>query len=800
MAQPTLVLWVDSLNEKKHQEERVRLNALNTGIARRAHRLIASKLLVQTTVRPESDKRILEALPSREWLSAEQIVIWQLSKLIPTDYRFRVCVVCLDPDIEAETLEAIRRVVYQRYAELQIPFDFVLIWYKAGNVWVPGDCSQFFPRFAVSNRVTDWQNVVEHLVVANADVELSASLTSASTAAVEVVWCGAAAVNLGIVQAQETVRENMYRHMIEIMRADDLTQEEVDASKRVAKQNRAAYARDMMAVVNAQVTDNFDFSLEYAFDEHAEAPVVIGGTKKGPAGTPASGFAIRAGSAFGAALFPSRADWWLAMDRDASVGLMFKDLLAKDTFLDTLPKRADVARIVHETLSRLYDRTSVVVAESSQKSIDAFFSHIYEQIETQNNYGLRNIQQSLHDFILQLQAGKLLSYNASPVPSSVVMTSSYFAQTAERIYAAVVGGMTRITRRRREVYSVAGSVLRMILVIPLINGIVSVIGPAQYQDLAVFAIPLLAISAGLISAIESYRQYHLYARQVRQQVIQDVIGGAVLEVIESVYTRERNRVLAHLQHLDTIYIDLIESYEKLHAEQVKPSDSISSNQWTLQQIDSVWGQMKRMVAADPHNLGDWNLVIGEEVTTYEIDGQTRLSMQSETQVEVNRDARGKGLYRGSVLLLQQVADQLRRRPLTKQSVERRMREFCAGYVARVFSNPLNKLHLLYEINRSADVVMPSTGTRLNRTTMLGDGRHWIWLHTAANQNATPRPDTPAKTQQHSVLLVPPFLQGDLEGRYGKPSEHWVAPTAVLPLSRAFDEEIISVRMDIDYVK
>jgi hypothetical protein len=360
--------------------------------------------------------------------------------------------------------------------------------------------------------------------------------------------------------------------------------------------------------------------------------------------------------------------------------------------------------------------------------------------------------------------------------------------------------MNRITRRRRSVFSLPGSVIRMALLIPLLNGIFSIVGPTQYQDIAAFVIPLIVLGTGMLSAIDSFRQFHLYARQVRNRVIEDVIGSAVLEVIESVFIRERDRVLAHLRHLNSIYIDLIESYDHTHAEQVKPNDIITSNAWILQQIDTVWGETKKLVNSDADNLGDWDLIIGEEVTTYQIDGQTRLSLQSATQVEVNRDARDKGLYRGSVLLLQQVAEQLRRRPLTKQSVETRMRNFCSLYVKRVFENPMNKLHLLYEINRSASVVMPSTGTRLNRTTMLGDGKHWVWLNTAANQNATPRADTPASTKSLSVLLVPSFLQGSLEGRYGKPNPNWIEPSAIVPISKAFDEEIIQVRMDIDLVK
>ena len=129
-----------------------------------------------------------------------------------------------------------------------------------------------------------------------------------------------------------------------------------------------------------------------------------------------------------------------------------------------------------------------------------------------------------------------------------------------------------------------------------------------------------------------------------------------------------------------------------------------------------------------------------------------------------------------------------------------MREFCNIYVKRVFENPMNKLHILYEINRSAIVMMPSTGTIIDRIAMLGDGKHWIWLHKAANQNATPRAQTPATTKEVSILIVPTFLQGDFESKWGRPNPNWVEPTAIIPISKAFDEEIIHVRMDIDFVK
>ena len=339
------------------------------------------------------------------------------------------------------------------------------------------------------------------------------------------------------------------------------------------------------------------------------------------------------------------------------------------------------------------------------------------------------------------------------------------------------------------------------------NGIFSILNqafgaflPPQVASIIPALIPVVLLLIGGLSAVDAYRQYHFYARQVRNQFIEDVFGVTVLGIIQSAFVRERDRLLGHLRHLNSIYIDLIESYDQQHTVQVKPVDVISSNAWILQQIDTVWGESKRIVTDDVDNLGDWDLVIGEEVTTYAIDGQTRLSLQSQTQVEVNRAARAKYMDRGSALLLQKVVDQLHKRPLTKHSVETRMREFCNIYVKRVFENPMNKLHILYEINRSAIVMMPSTGTIIDRIAMLGDGKHWIWLHKAANQNATPRAQTPATTKEVSILIVPTFLQGDFESKWGRPNPNWVEPTAIIPISKAFDEEIIHVRMDIDFVK
>ena len=807
MAEPTLVLWIDSIDEKTHQAERMRLHALEANVANRAHVLIDSKMFVQRTIRPENDAKILEGLPHKGWLSPEQIVEWQLAGMLPQQYKFQVCVVVLDPLISVDILNTVQSVVQRHFAELQIQMTFTLIWYKASQAWKKGQCANYWPRFAVSDRVTDWQNVIEHMVIATIDTPVATYLAEQGKSSIEVVWCGASAILLGMEQVQMTVHENMYRKMIEILRADDLTQEEIDNSKVAALQSRIAYARDMMTGIQAQVNDNFDFAIEYFVDESAEAPIILGRPTGPQQNHKQTGFSIRKDAVLGTALFATRANWWLSHDDDFSFPQMFTELLRKESVVEVYPNATDITQVLTHNFSRLHDRVTKAVRDSSQKSVDMFFAQIITQIESQQDYGLRNIQQSLQDYITQLESGQLLTFKNKIVDSSKVSTQSYFAQLAQTVNHSLTDAMNRMMRRRRSTYSLLGSLLRMILVIPLLNGIFFVLNqafaaflPPQVASIIPALIPIVLLLIGGCSAVDAYRQYHFYARQVRNQFIEDVLGVAVLGIIQSAFVRERDRLLGHLRHLNSIYIDLIESYDQQHIAQVKPVDMISSNAWILQQIDTVWGESKRIVTDDVDNLGDWDLVIGEEVTTYSIDGQTRLSFQSQTQVEVNRDARTNQIYRGSALLLQKVVDQLHKRPLTKHSVETRMRDFCNIYVKRVFENPMNKLHILYEINRSATVVMPSTGSIIDRITMLGNGKHWVWLYTAANQNATPRAQTPTTTKAVSILIIPTFLQGDLENKIGRPNPNWVEPNVIIPISKAFDEEIIHVRMDIDFVK
>jgi hypothetical protein len=318
MAEPTLVLWIDSIDEKTHQAERMRLHALEAGVANRAHVLIESKMFVQMTIRPENDAKIVEGLPNKGWLSPEQIVIWQQAGMLPQQYKFQICVVALDPLISVEILNSVQSVVQRHFAELQIQMNFTLIWYKASQAWKKGQCANYWPRFAVSDRVTDWQNVIEHMVIATVDTPLAPYLAEQGKQSIEVIWCGASAILLGMEQVQMTVHENMYRKMIEILRADDLTQEEIDTSKVAAHQNRIAYARDMMTGIQGQVNDNFDFAIEYFVDESAEAPIILGQSNVPQQNHKQTGFSIRKDSVLGTALFATRANWWLSHDDDFS--------------------------------------------------------------------------------------------------------------------------------------------------------------------------------------------------------------------------------------------------------------------------------------------------------------------------------------------------------------------------------------------------------------------------------------------------------------------------------------------------
>jgi hypothetical protein len=188
--------------------------------------------------------------------------------------------------------------------------------------------------------------------------------------------------------------------------------------------------------------------------------------------------------------------------------------------------------------------------KSAQDGIDTFFAQIYEQVKYRSGYSIRDIQQNIADYISELEQTELFEINNEFVPIAPTASDSYIQQLAQKITHELQTSERKITRRRQSVFSLLGSIVHLLIALPLMLGIAYAIIPVSYHGIIGMLLPVGMIGIALFSGTDWYRKYWAYARSVRHDFMRQHVAKSVLGIIKHHFVAERNIQLQRLRALN----------------------------------------------------------------------------------------------------------------------------------------------------------------------------------------------------------------------------------------------------------
>lgn len=794
---PTMILWLlDSADEK---EQRKRAVGVITQLNQRIPQLMNAHIVHNEFVVMADE---MPTIAIQSWLNAYTVNKWITSDLIGERFNIRVLVIPLLAKIDVIQIANFETHVRAQFAQVrsiaEIPLELALLMYVGDRTIKPGVLKNFWPRMYISDRVLDWVGVLETAIVSYATSSLPQWIAKQRDSAnmsgkeLDAVWLGSSSIIVAERQVRELLTENLYRRIVGILRSDDLTQAEIDTSRTLAKQQRMAYLQQAVERAQYELKTHLGWSIDPKLDVNQTSAKLAMHVDN-----VANTVQLHQDSALASVMFGSNQVSWLASDKEYSAQQLLRDYLAKDTQPDVWPDYRMIQESVASYLGNLNGRMSNLFRKMAQDGIDTFFAQIYEQVQYRSGYGIRDIQQNIADYIAELEQTELFEINNEAVPAAPTASDSYIQQLSQTIAHELRTSERKIARRRQSVFSLIGSVVRLLIALPLMIGIAHAIAPESYHGLLDIVLALSAVSMAVFSGIEWYRKYWAYARSVRHDFMRQVVAKSVLGIIKHHFVVERNIQLQRLRALQAVYTDLIASFDNQSVDQLIAHDDHKANKYVIQQLAGIFGDSERVVESRDDHADDMRAVVGEKMSFYHVNGMESLSQYGKIISEMHQDAlRETKLPNGYLKLVHDVIRYMLDAQRNRDTVIKFIRAYCAKYVNRVMSYDYNRLNLFVAVSEHISVKQRNGGVN-DRFESFAEGRHWRWLNNVANLNTTPRPVVNNVTvTSHELVLISKYLRPNLIAQNGRHNKYW-QPTFV-EIESMLDHELTVLRIELDY--
>lgn len=794
---PTMIIWLlDSVDEK---EQRKRAASVITQLNQRIPQLMNAHIVHNEFVVLADE---MPAISVQTWLNAHTINRWITSDVISERFSIRILVVPLLKKVDVIQIANFESFVRAQFAQArsiaEIPLELALLMYVGDRSIKPGVLKAFWPRMYISDRVIDWLSVLETAIVSYATSSLPQWIAqqrdqaNASGKELDAVWLGSGSIILAERQVRDILTENLYRRIVGVLRSDDLTQAEIDDSRTLAKQQRFAYLQQAVERTQHELQTHLGWTINPALDvSRTSANVVMN------VDNVSNTMQLHQDSGLADILFKPHQVTWLASAKEYTLKQVILDYIAKDKHPDTWPDYQDMQQSVATYLSNLNGRMSNLFRKMSQDGIDTFFAQIYEQVRYRRGYGIRDIQQNIADYITELEQTELFEINNESVATAPTASDSYIQQLAQTLTHELQTSERKIARRRWSVLSLPGTVIRLIIAIPLILGIAYALLPDGYHGLVGFVIPLFAVAIAFVSGIGWYRKYWAYARSVRHDFMRKHVAKSVLGIVKHHFVVERNMQLQRLRALHSVYTDLITSFDNQNIDPLVALDDAKSNKYSIQQLAGIFGDSERVVEPHDNHADDMRAVVGEKVSFYHVNGMESLSQYGKIISEMHQDAlRSTKLPNGYLMLVHNVVAYMLEAQRNRDTVLKYIRAYCDTYVSRVMAYDYNRLNLFVAVSEHI-AVKQRNGSVLDRFDTFAEGRHWRWLNTVANLNTTPRPVVNNVTvAPHELVLISKYLRPNLIAQNGRHNKHW--QQSFIEIESLLDHELTVLRVELDY--
>jgi hypothetical protein len=794
---PTLILWVlDSTDEKEHRKRATNvITQLNQRISHLMNaRIIHNEFLVMDDELPN--------LPVQSWLNPQSINQWIASDLVAERFSTRVLVIPLFSTVDVIRIANLESYVRSQFTQVrtiaEIPLEISLLMYVGERTIKPGVLKNFWPRMYISDRVLDWQSVLETTIVSYATsgipqwIEQQRANAHASGKELDALWLGSGSIIVAERQIRDILMGNLYRRIVGVLRADDLTQAEIDESRTLARQQRHAYLQQAVERTQQELKTHLGWTITPVLDvNHTSAKVSM------HVDNVANTIQLNPDAVLANTLFDTNKVSWLVGAKKYTFPQLLRDYLAKDTAPDVWPDYHNIQTSLASYLGNLNNRMSNLFRKMSQDGIDTFFAQIYEQIQYKRGYGIRDIQQNIADYIAELEQTELFEINNESVLTAPTSSDSYIQQLTQTLTRELQTSERKIVRRRMSVYSLPGTLLRLIIAIPLMLGLAYAFLPRSYHGLIGILVPLIAVAIAGLSSVSWYRQYWAYARSVRHDFMRQHVAQSVLGIVKYHFVVERNIQLQRLRALFAVYSDLLTSFDSQTLETLAPYDDVKANKYIIQQLVSVFGDSELLVEQRDTHADDMRAVVGEIISFYHVNGMESLSQYGKIISEMNQDAqRNTKLSNGYLMLVHNVVAYMLEAQRNRDTVIRFIRSYCEKYVNKVMSLDYNRLNIFVATNEHI-AVKQRNGTVQDRYDSFAEGRHWRWLNNIANLNTTPRPVmNNVSVTSHELVLISKYLRPNLISQNGRHNKHW--QESFIEIDSALDYELSLLRVELDY--
>jgi hypothetical protein len=216
---------------------------------------------------------------------------------------------------------------------------------------------------------------------------------------------------------------------------------------RVAEAQKRAYVRSIASGVQQEFSEYFEWILDYEETSSVTAPIRV----VNQSNEQSTGLYLRKDSTLAQRLFGRDTVWWQSADNDFSQLKMFSELLRKDSKPDEVQEHARIMSDLATHFTNVHARMSEVIAEASQTSEKSFFEQVFEKVKYKSDYGIRDIQQNIADYIEALLHADVFEFNGSTVVESPTDLDSYFKELADKVTHQLDTSIQKMTRRRQSI-------------------------------------------------------------------------------------------------------------------------------------------------------------------------------------------------------------------------------------------------------------------------------------------------------------------------------------------------------------
>lgn len=421
--------------------------------------------------------------------------------------------------------------------------DFLGVWNHAVKVTKP--LGNYQLELWVTHNSPNWQISIENVLVEWVIGPLRENIQTESLQQKKHVWyVGASAFCLDRSRVIDQVVEYQKIHILHELITPTLTVESADACLQLANTYVQKYKKSFV--------ERFQHNIKSAESRIAFA-------YNGSENTRSEYFIWQKNSRYIPELCGERWEWWMVPAiRNNEWAWQLLQYLRSLHEVDTVPTREIFVSKIHDVL-KFVDSAASESAQELEHTFKSFLKDANE--DRKSGSGIESLQRKIRDWKNGLRNIDLFRYGKTAyVENLPYLTESIYDDLAEDMYQTYISCVRRIRHRRDQVYSILGVICRLIVALPLINGICAGVLPPEYVDYVLWFVPWLLLIVGVLCAVFGFMRYQRYAENVRDLFVHEKFGGMLKSIAKYRFDQFRHKHGDKLQKMDDGFGEILGTF------------------------------------------------------------------------------------------------------------------------------------------------------------------------------------------------------------------------------------------------